>query len=461
MKRRLMKVLALGLVFTLGIGLLAGCSKSKENAKEQTQEKQEQTTKVTEEVKTDDSKKETESRDVTLEIEYRATGAALDAFRMIVDDFVKETGIKVDLVTPGDDYETVMKTRMASGDMPDVFVTHGWSIARYKEYLTPLTNEEWYGSIEESILPVISDENGDIFVLPVTQDGNVISYNATVLENAGVKVEDLTTMDAFMEACEKIKASGVTPIYVGGKATNLFSNTFNTMAATYYVPEGSECPQRDALKDGTFDWDKYGNVFLEAIAEMIQKGYYNDDYFTADRDSMIEAIGSGKCGFVLCGGMAIHTQAKKVVPEADVKFMPIPGTGESGKMCYFVGEGSAFGIWKDTEYMDEAKTFLNYLARPDISIRVMESDGWMPALTTMSDGNSESYEIFKESQKIFEGKILYNNIFDREFMPSGMYPIFGDALAEVFMDPTEEGINVAREILKENYIEKYAAAATK
>ena len=58
-----------------------------------------------------------------------------------------------------------MKTRMASQDLPDVFETHGWSVARYSEYLMPLNEESWASRIDEAILPVISDKNDNIYVL--------------------------------------------------------------------------------------------------------------------------------------------------------------------------------------------------------------------------------------------------------------------------------------------------------
>ena len=188
MKKRWKAMISLGLATVVTAGRLAGCNDG-QNGNE---------TK-------DGDNSEASNQEVSLEVEVIYTGDPLEQFRAVLDDFTEETGIGIELITPGSDYESVMKTRMASGDMPDVFVTHGWSLIRYKEYLEPLTEESWYNKIDDAVLSVVSDENQDIYVLPVTQQVNGSVYNKTVLENAGVDPANIRTMDDFMDACEQIK----------------------------------------------------------------------------------------------------------------------------------------------------------------------------------------------------------------------------------------------------------------
>ena len=63
------------------------------------------------------------------------TDAKLEMFQEIINDFTAETGIQVDLITPGSEGEAQLKTMMASNSLPDVWMTHGWSLLRYSEYL--------------------------------------------------------------------------------------------------------------------------------------------------------------------------------------------------------------------------------------------------------------------------------------------------------------------------------------
>lgn len=437
MKKGWKKVVSIGLTFAVTMGMLAGCQNAQSDSGAKEEGKSE----------------EGSGENVTLEVEVIYTGDPLEQFREVLDDFTEETGIGIELITPGSDYESVMKTRMASGDMPDVFVTHGWSLIRYKEYLEPLTGEDWYDRIDETVLPVISDENEDIYVLPVTQQVNGIVYNKTVLENAEINAADIRTMDDFMKACETIKAAGVTPFFVGGKDTWTAATVYNAFSPAYYTTEGSQYPSGDSFKDGSFDWDSYGSCVLEQIAEMVEKGYMNMNLVTADNAATVTALGSNECGF------STEVEIAKVVamaPDVQLGIMPIPCTTEEGKSQYMIGEGSCFGIWKDTEHMDAAKEFLSYLSQPEVEDKIMNLDGGLPAMDGM-DTSNVTYQAFLDSQADFEGDIFYDNLFDREYLPNGMYNAQMDAVIEVFMDPSEKGVKAGVEILKSTYEDKYVA----
>ena len=88
----------------------------------------------------------------TIEIATYLSGDTLSAYKQVIADFESETGVKVTLDEYGDDYESTMKTRMASNDLPDIFETHGWSLIRYKEYLTDLSGEAWASELNNAAL---------------------------------------------------------------------------------------------------------------------------------------------------------------------------------------------------------------------------------------------------------------------------------------------------------------------
>ena len=96
----------------------------------------------------------------TIEIATYLSGDTLSAYKQVIADFESETGVKVTLDEYGDDYESTMKTRMASNDLPDIFETHGWSLIRYKEYLTDLSGEAWASELNNAALGVIKDSDG-------------------------------------------------------------------------------------------------------------------------------------------------------------------------------------------------------------------------------------------------------------------------------------------------------------
>ncbi len=116
--------LALGTAAMVAAGL-TGCSGSKEApateapkteaATEAAADKTEAAAETTEE------KKELEGE---LEIVTNANEQTYNAVNEILEQFMKENpGVKISYTTQGSDYEQLMKARMASNDLPDIFVT--------------------------------------------------------------------------------------------------------------------------------------------------------------------------------------------------------------------------------------------------------------------------------------------------------------------------------------------------
>ena len=116
----------------------------------------------------------------TIEIATYLSGDTLNAYKEVISGFENETGVKVTLDEYGDDYESTMKTRMASNDLPDIFETHGWSLIRYKEYLTDLSEESWAGDLNKAARGVIEDTDGKIYTLMTTGSclGTAVNMNA-------------------------------------------------------------------------------------------------------------------------------------------------------------------------------------------------------------------------------------------------------------------------------------------
>ena len=214
------KLMALLCTAVMSVSLLGGCSSTAETQQTPASEADGASAAPASEAADDENASAEAAHpasDVVLEVETGFTGDQLDALQAIMDDFTAETGIGVELIAPGDDYENVMKTRMASGDLPDLWETHGWSTTRYAEYLLPLNDQEWIGKIKESIKTTVTDPEGNIYVAPLSIDPASICYNKDLFDAAGVDASQIYTWDDFEEACEKILATGKVPVYVGGK----------------------------------------------------------------------------------------------------------------------------------------------------------------------------------------------------------------------------------------------------
>ncbi len=388
----------------LSMTMFAGCSKAPGEAA------------PAKETGSTEAKTETENApksDVKLTFMSNLTGMGSEALEQACKDFTTETGIQVEYSAPGAHYEELMKTKMAAQDLPDLFTTHGWSVARYSEYLRPINDQPFAKDIVDSIKPIITDKDGQMYVLPSDVDLAGIVYNIDVMDKSGVKVDDIKTWTDFEAACEKIKAAGFTPIYIGGKDSWTIGMLFNWIAPSLYITNESK-NFRDAFKDGTFDWKNW-----EEIGSMLDKwnkaGYFNVNALTSDYMTMAKALGEGKVGFEFNGNGTI-TDALNAFPDAKLGMMTIPTKDASDQPTLVSGERLATGVWKDSPHVDEALQLLNYLARPEVCAKLATANG-VPAGLKGVESDTGILKPFYEKYESVK-TIPY---FDREYLPSGMW----------------------------------------
>ena len=449
-------LMALICAAAMSVSLLGGCSSTAEAPQEAASEADNAAEEAPASEAPAEEAASTESEqpasDVVLEVETGFTGDQLDALQAIMDDFTAETGIGVELIAPGDDYENVMKTRMASGDLPDLRETQGWSTTRYAEYLLPLNDQEWIGKIKESIKTTVTDPEGNIYVAPLSIDPASICYNKDLFDAAGVDASQIYTWDDFEEACEKILATGKVPVYVGGKKVDNIANLFEVTAPGFLTNEDVADNQAQALLDGTFDWDTYWTPIAQMLDEWQQKGYFNTDILTASDDAALQALANGDGAIVISGNHTI-TQALAYNPDARLGIMAIPSPNEGGKVYVSSGEGTCYGMWKDTEYPDECKQLLSYLASDEISVQVATINGKIPAMEGVS--NDEEYVTveFNTMMDNFGDDLIFISYFDRAYLPSGMWNDLGVSGNEIFMNPGQ-GVERCVESVKLAYQEK-------
>lgn len=393
----------------------------------------------------------------SIELDYNLTTDDYATFQQIIADFTKETGIQVTINNLGGDYESAMKTKMASNDLPDMWVTHGWSLIRYSEYMMDLSDQDWVSKIDSGLKDVITNDDGQLFILPITQAVASIMYNKDVLTDAGVDVSGIRTWDDFTDACQKISDSGKTPIEM--VLTDAYdSYMLEGMWPTELTNDGVADKDANiaALKDGSFDWTTHTEAY-DMIEKWYENGWINDDYASGKRDQVLQALADGTGAFTLFSTENIPS-IRMLNQDANIGILPYPSVADDAPSYFGTGEGnfSCFGIWKDTQYADDCKKLLEYLSQPEIAAQIVMIDGGIPALTdtVVESGTDAAYtaDAFKEAQTQFDGDLYYDNFFDREYLPSGMWSVMTDSV-DTFLadgDPAESK-EEAVGIVEDNY----------
>ena len=393
--------------------------------------------------------------DVKLEVEVTWTETQLAAFQEILDEYTAETGVSFDVVAPGEDYETQMKIRMASNQMPDLFLTHGWSLIRYREYLANLKDESWAGDINDAAAGVIKDDEGNFFVLPLSIALSCICINRDVLDAAGVDWTSLHTWDDFEEACKQIREAGYNPIIMAAKDAGNAGGLLNSISLGEFVPE--EAPLHDQLEkfiDGTVDFAEAWTPIFDMMTRWRDEELYNPDFMTLDTVGMQQMLGAGKGAFLSRTSTNIGASLG-YYPDANLGLIPYPAVDENTRMSCAVGEDTMIGAWKDSPYLEEAKAFLEWLAQPENAEKIIAFDGASAGLSTMNDTSviNQYYNEFCEAYGI--ENIQFDNMFDRKYLPNGMWNIMSDGAARLLDGESAEDI---AEYCQENFESLYEEA---
>jgi raffinose/stachyose/melibiose transport system substrate-binding protein len=352
----------------------------------------------------------------TGEIEFQ-TFTAVDSKLMSTIEEVtarfeeKHPDIKVKLVASSNNYEADMKVRLASGNIPDIFGTHGWSLNRYSEFLEPLQDEAWAKNFNPALDSAMKNDAGEFFAFPVDTDVAGLIYNSDVLEAADIDPASITTWDAFEDAAEAVKANGVSPIAVSGKASGPAGNIADWIAAGAYDES-----QLAELKAGTFVDEPYRDL-LTMVDEWREAEFFNPDYSSATDDDMTRALSDGNTAFVFSQN-ARANNALQFNPDANIGFIPVPSM--TTDTPYLIGgEMNAYGISKSSKHLDDAKTFIAFLAEPENATALAEAVGNLPGLTNATADLGALQESF--DRYVISGEYPLMPYFDRVYLPNGMW----------------------------------------
>lgn len=167
-----------------------------------------------------DDKKDADSGEITLQV-FDAHAYGLDEYAEMAKKFEEShPGVKIEVQHASNDTNTLLQSRINSGDVPDVFdVESGTAAQKYYEYAYDWSDEkEILDKFNEAALDTGKDDEGNIMSLPWTYENMGLIYNKDLFEKAEI-TELPQTMDELEAVCEKLDAKGITAFALPAKET--------------------------------------------------------------------------------------------------------------------------------------------------------------------------------------------------------------------------------------------------
>jgi len=273
--------------------------------------------------------------------------------------------VTVETRPQGGDGDNFVKTRLATGEMSDVFSYNSGSLLQAlhpADTLVDLTNEPFMDSIIESFFPTVS-QNGKIYGVPFgTAMGGGILYNKKIYADLGLNVPK--TWAEFESNNEAIKAAGIAPV-IASYGDTWTSQLF--VLADYYNVEQADPTFAD---DYTNNKAKYANIpaasaGFQYLQEGFEKGWYQEDFATTKFDQGMQLLAEGKGAhypmltFALSGIAANYPDKVN-----DIGYFGLPGT-DAAKSGTTIWMPAGTYIPLTSKHIAEAKEFLAFTASPE------------------------------------------------------------------------------------------------
>jgi raffinose/stachyose/melibiose transport system substrate-binding protein len=203
--------------------------------------------------------------------------------------------VSVEIRPGGTEGDNLVKTRLSTGEMADVFYYNSGSLLQAlnpDSSLVDLSDQEWVGSLTEEFVPVVSTDDGTYGApLGASFAGGVV-YNRSVYDELGLEVPE--TWDEFMANNEKIAAEGdgVAPViqtYGETWTSQLFvlGDFANVLAVDPEWAEQYTAHQRSYAEEPAL-------LGFQHQQEVAEAGYFNEDFASATFPDGARMIAEGE-----------------------------------------------------------------------------------------------------------------------------------------------------------------------
>ena len=292
-----------------------------------------------------------------------ANVAALQALADAYHAAHPDVTIEIEQRPGGADGDNIIKTRLATGEMSDIFNYNSGSLFQAMkpvDTLVDLTDSPGEANVLDSFKTTVTGTDGKIYGVPIgTAMGGGILYNKKIYADLSLSVPK--TWAEFMANNEKIKAAGKVPVIqtFGDTWTSqlfVLGDFFNVQTA---VPTFAADYTANKAKYATTPAAMAGFQHQE---DVFKAGYLNPDFGAAKLDDGLTMLAMGEGAHYPMLTFAV-ANIKQNNPDklADVGFFAEPGA-DAAKNGLTVWMPAGLYIPKSSKNIDEAKKFLDFVA---------------------------------------------------------------------------------------------------
>lgn len=271
--------------------------------------------------------------------------------------------VKIDTQPAGTEGDNLMKTKLSTGDMDDVFYYNSGSLLQAlhpDSTLVDLSKEAWVKDLSKDFKSVVSTDKG-LYGAPYgTSFGGGVLYNKKVYAKLGLKVP--TDWSEFISNSEKIKsdAPDVAPIIQS------FGDTWTSQL--FVLGDFANVAQQDPKWAANYTANKAKYVDAPALegfnhqAESFKDGLYNKDFASMTNAQAMTALATGAgAQYPMLSALIATVQQNNPSQVGDIGFFALPADNAKDTAAT-IWQPNALYIPKTTTgaKLDAAKKFVAF-----------------------------------------------------------------------------------------------------
>ncbi len=308
---------------------------------------------------------------VTLTALIDSTETTVNTMQGLADAFTAENpNITIELENrpQGSEGDNVVKTRLQTGDMTDLFWYNSGSLLQAlapDQTLLDLSGEPFMDAVTDTFKAGVT--SGDaVFGVPVGNAmGGGVLYNKAVFEQVGIEVP--TTWDEFMANNETLKAAGVAPVIQTYGADSTWTSQLFVLGDFYNVEAADPgWAEKFTANEVSFADTPAALAGFDHLQQVYDAGFLNEDFGSATYADGLQKLATGEGAQYPMLTFAV-SEIQNNFPDnfEDIGFFALPGDDpDNAGMTTWLS--AALYIPQSTEgaQLDAAKQFLAFVASP-------------------------------------------------------------------------------------------------
>lgn len=341
-------------------------------------------------------------------------GKSKEVEQKLIDAFTAKTGIKVDLIDGGANYEELAQkfnAALSGGGLPDVIVASDvtWFNFALAKVTTPL-DELWSkaGVDASSYVDTLREDytfNGKHYGMPYSRSTPLMYLEKAAWAKAGFDGTGPATWEEFAKAADKVKAAnGGKPALTIPDGTKYLDWYFQGMIWTFGGQFSKEWEPTFSAPESI-----EAGKFLQAQVKAGNIAISND---------AANQFGAGQASGLLESTGALGGLTKQATSEFFTAYMPGPKPG-----CPTGGAGLAVPAGISEERKLNAVKFIDFMTNMENTITFTQATGYMPVRKGAVDQEAEKKYLGEHPNATVAIKQLADNTksqdYARVFVPGG------------------------------------------